>query len=389
LGDNLFISLASNFIFAINSYYVLSIETRHDLPGETHLSTCGNLDANPDDAPVVSIILPMYNQRWTIASCISSLLRQDYPRTELIAVDDGSTDGSDMIAATFHVDLHRSAHFGRSHARNLGLRLSHGAIVMFAEADAYYQIDFISKCVDNFRDPTVGGVSVVVQAHTLSKATRLGRLWNAVLEARQVDDLSFRKFVAHTAYFYRWKAVVEAGFFDEGMDCGEDVDLGLRVARLGYRMAVERRTVWYHYQPESIEKLIRKRFWQGKSMWPFYIKQKSPPIYLAVAVLVPLLSWLSYYLSGRSPLTGLYVFVGASVLAFTIRLRSLNFHRSYLRRLVLEWGLLDFSLLSLAELAGMVVGLPAALRCLLSSMHKHEQETGQSSGNLPRFRSGS
>jgi len=329
------------------------------------LPTCADSRTNPDDSAVVSIILPVYNQRWTVASCISSLLKQDYPRTELIVVDDGSTDGSGMVASIFRVDLHRSAHCGRSHARNTGLRLSKGALIMFAEADAYYEKNFISKCVENFKDPTVGGVSVIVRPHVLNAATKLGSLWSAVLEARQVDDLSFKGLVAHTAYVYREKAIVEAKFYDERLDCGEDVDLGLRIAALGYRMAIERRTVWYHYQPDSIEDLILKRLWQGKSMWPFYIKHRKLPIFLVAGIFVSTLSLLSYYFSGRSLLSGLSVFLAATGLAFAIRLRSLNFHKSHRQRLVLEWCLLDFSLLSLAELVGIVVGLPLALRCLL------------------------
>lgn len=81
-------------------------------------------------AGLVSIVLPTYNRVRTLERAISSVLNQSYAALELIIVDDGSTDGTRELVASFDdprihfVPLDENR--GVSHARNTGLRLATG-----------------------------------------------------------------------------------------------------------------------------------------------------------------------------------------------------------------------------------------------------------------------
>ena len=98
---------------------------------------------------LVSIIVPVYNVKEYLDSCILSILNQTYENLELILVDDGSTDGSarvcDLAAkkdARIRV-LHKE-NSGVSDARNMGLDQAHGQYVSFVDADdilAPYAVD--------------------------------------------------------------------------------------------------------------------------------------------------------------------------------------------------------------------------------------------------------
>ena len=75
---------------------------------------------------LVSVIIPAYNVAEHIAEAIDSVLGQDYPKVEIVVIDDGSTDDTAEVIATRYPQaiLIRKANGGAASARNAGIQAS-------------------------------------------------------------------------------------------------------------------------------------------------------------------------------------------------------------------------------------------------------------------------
>jgi cellulose synthase/poly-beta-1,6-N-acetylglucosamine synthase-like glycosyltransferase len=96
----------------------------------------GSLPPSLTAAPSASVIVPAYDAAPTIARCIESLKRLNYPDYEIMVVDDGATDSTAAIAESAGVRTLRLPHRGLAEARNAGLAAAHGRVVAFIDADA-------------------------------------------------------------------------------------------------------------------------------------------------------------------------------------------------------------------------------------------------------------
>ncbi|MBV8054305.1 MAG: glycosyltransferase [Deltaproteobacteria bacterium] len=94
-------------------------------------------------APSASVIVPAYDAAPTIARCIESLKRLNYPDYEIMVVDDGSADSTAAIAESAGVQALRLPHRGLAAARNAGLAAARGRIVAFIDADAEADSDWL------------------------------------------------------------------------------------------------------------------------------------------------------------------------------------------------------------------------------------------------------
>ena len=95
-----------------------------------------------ENAPLISVIVPMYNAEKYLGECLDSLLAQSFKDFEIIMVDDCSTDGSRKIADSYvekfggRLKIYNTEkNSGAGAARNKGLMLSHGEYVFFMDAD--------------------------------------------------------------------------------------------------------------------------------------------------------------------------------------------------------------------------------------------------------------
>ena len=93
--------------------------------------------------PLVSVIIPFYNDQLYIVHCVKSVMMQTYKNLEIILIDDGSTDSSYLLCRQLATSDHRirlihQQNKGVSSARNTGLENVNGEYIIFADADDYF-----------------------------------------------------------------------------------------------------------------------------------------------------------------------------------------------------------------------------------------------------------
>ena len=124
-------------------------------------------DSNAAEAPLVSVIIPVYNVSRYLSQCLESVIRQTYEHLEIILIDDGSTDGSGRICDAFAQQdprikvLHTENH-GLSCARNLGMKHVSGAFLAFIDSDDWIEPQTIETLMETAMvtgaDIVTGGV---------------------------------------------------------------------------------------------------------------------------------------------------------------------------------------------------------------------------------------
>ncbi|MED3735328.1 glycosyltransferase family 2 protein [Virgibacillus pantothenticus] len=102
---------------------------------------------------LVSFVIPVYNAEHSLKRCIKSILSQSYHSTEIILVNDGSTDKSTEICnslAALYNNIHviHQKNAGVSCARNIGIKKAKGAFLQFVDADDYIDSDMTKKLVE-------------------------------------------------------------------------------------------------------------------------------------------------------------------------------------------------------------------------------------------------
>lgn len=101
----------------------------------------------------ISVIIPVYNVQDFLRQCVDSVLQQTYPYTEIILVDDGSTDNSGQICDEYQkqydkiVVIHKE-NGGLSDARNVGYAKATGEYVFFLDSDDWIEADALESLYD-------------------------------------------------------------------------------------------------------------------------------------------------------------------------------------------------------------------------------------------------
>lgn len=131
--------------------------------------------------PAISVIVPVYNCRDYLASCIDSILGQTFRHFELILIDDGSHDGSETLCDTYaHLDprvnvIHK-ANGGVSAARNSGIDIAKGKYLTFVDSDDTLDSTFLEYA---FETAETHGVDLFISG-LFMESYRSGELFQTV-----------------------------------------------------------------------------------------------------------------------------------------------------------------------------------------------------------------
>jgi len=183
----------------------------------------------------ISVVVPAYNEEAVLEDCLCALREQDYPGPyEVIVADNASTDHTASVARRWGARVVREPRRGIAYARQAGCAAARGVILAGTDADTIVPRHWLSSIARRFRerpDATVAaGYFLLRDGPFMARAlTRLGDVLSPVL-ARCVP--SAWNFCGNN-YAVRANAFRAVGGFNVALRYGEDVDLCLRLRRLG------------------------------------------------------------------------------------------------------------------------------------------------------------
>src|SRR5580693_6435496 len=101
------------------------------------MNSTSSIEAANAPAPAVSVVVPAYNRAHCVAAAVESVFAQTFKDFEIIAVDDGSSDGTGKVLEQFgaKIRLIRQENRGVSSARNAGVRAARGKWIAFLDSD--------------------------------------------------------------------------------------------------------------------------------------------------------------------------------------------------------------------------------------------------------------
>ncbi|CAN5691467.1 glycosyltransferase [soil metagenome] len=186
---------------------------------------------NLENLPLVSVIIPSYNHGKYLPEAVKSIREQDYPRIEIIIVDDGSTDNtSDVVKTLPPVKYIYQQNRGLSAARNTGIKNSAGEMLVFLDADDWLlpgaiKVNIAKLQADEKLAFASGAHLKIYESSGRQVEEYQGVRQNAYLQLLQGNYIGM-----HATVMYR-KWVFDTFIFDENLRACEDYDLYLNITR--------------------------------------------------------------------------------------------------------------------------------------------------------------
>ncbi len=228
-------------------------------------------DNLPAMQPFASIVVVSYNTAEHIEGCLRSLLELDYPRSEIIVVDNGSSDGSVELVRNRFPDVELvelGENKGFAGAVSVGMFMSKGDILATVNPDVQLDprwMSAVAEAFEAFPDAGVVGSKILypdrktlqhaggVVHYPLATTDHIGR---GEVDAGQYDHSRVVSFVTGAALAMRRDVGHSLNFFDESYYpvFFEDVDLCWRAKREGWRVVYQPGAVAYHNESVTYDR---------------------------------------------------------------------------------------------------------------------------------------
>jgi succinoglycan biosynthesis protein ExoA len=265
-------------------------------------------DQREEPIPLVSVVIPMLNERSRIQHCLDGLEAQAYPidRIEALVVDGGSTDGSTELVRALQADrpwlrLVNNPDRRASSAFNRGVEAAKGDVIVLLSSHGEVGTDFISRSVAALDETGAGGVGGVLRHEgddAVSRAIGLAMTspFGMASPFRYATTRRVVDTIGHPAY--RREVLDEVGPFDEGLERNSDYELNYRIRKAGHELVFDPDIVTVYRPRSTLPELARQFWWYGR--WKAHVIRRqpgslqarhlAPPAFVAFVATAPLLA---------------------------------------------------------------------------------------------------
>jgi glycosyltransferase involved in cell wall biosynthesis len=220
--------------------------------------------------PAASVIVGVYNRGREIVACVESLLASTFTDFEIVLVDDGSTDGSREV-----LERLRAAHpehrirvvgndrnRGASAARNAGMDLAAGELLLFTDSDCLVEPTWLARMVEALRRGDAPAVSGTVRDEARSNLVERAYAGSADVVRKSPNLIEGNM---------GWRA--DLGYrLDEAIFGGEGDDLAQRMRADGHAIALVPDAVVVHRHALDFRRYMRMARQQGRGHTRYWYK---------------------------------------------------------------------------------------------------------------------
>ncbi|MBQ6486905.1 glycosyltransferase [Candidatus Saccharibacteria bacterium] len=191
-------------------------------------------------APLISVIIPVFNSEHTIEDCIESILNQNYDNIEIILVDDGSSDNSIQIIKNVQcgnkkIKIIKLEHGGPNAARKAGIEKASGDYVMFVDSDDSLIIGAIPLLVSKLNQYNVDVIRFNARYKSNKKIVvpikNLDR--ERVIEHKEIERLLLTTYTFNSLWsqLYKTNLIKQSTALNNKIDFGEDLLINIDIHR--------------------------------------------------------------------------------------------------------------------------------------------------------------
>jgi glycosyltransferase involved in cell wall biosynthesis len=331
--------------------------------------------------PLISIIIPCFNEKIFLPQCLDSLVNQTYQKSkmEILIVDGMSNDGTtDIIEAylkkyDFIKKLENKNRF-TPYAMNMGIRNSNGEFVIKADAHTIYDKNYVKNCIRYIKEYEVDNIGGILKTVSIDDSLISSAIISSLSSFFGVGNSYFRigslkpRWVDTVAFgCYHKQTFKKIGMYDEKLIRGQDIELNMRLKKAGGKILLHPDIVGYYYPPSKLNRFMKQSFINGlwailpfkyTNVLPVSFRHLVPLIFIGLILSLCCLGFFSQVgASGLFLLLGLYAIVD---IFFSVRIAHAE------KRMVMTWPLsIVFSILHFGYGFGSLIGI---IRCLPSRM---------------------
>lgn len=228
-------------------------------------------DVKDEDWPFVSVVLPVFNEELVVSKTLDALKASDYPRLEVVAINDGSTDSTLAVLSEYaetwpQLRVIDQPNGGKSAASNHGIAQSRGDIVVTLDGDTLFEPQTIKMFARHFLAPRHGKIVGAVAGHVkVGNRRNLLTAWQSleylsgICVTRMAEGLMGAiSIVPGACAAWRREALLEAGGYSHDT-LAEDADLTLSLQQLGYSIVQENSAIAWTEAPMTMKGLFKQR----------------------------------------------------------------------------------------------------------------------------------
>jgi glycosyltransferase involved in cell wall biosynthesis len=279
------------------------------------ITSSNNIGVNALSSPLVTVILPTYNEEKYIGDCLQSLISCSYSKSlfEILVVDGCSSDNTQSVVKKYELGLPKVKLLINERktvpfAMNLGIRNAKGKVIIRVDAHSIYPCNYIESLVhalDYYKVDNVGGVWETVPADDTNQAQAVALILSTpfgvgnakyrvgVKKPIEVDTVPFG--------CYRRSIFDQVGFYDESLMRNQDDELNARIINNGGKILLLPDLAIRYFARENFEKLAMMLFQYGyfKPLVNLKIgkvttmRQLAPPVFVVFVLLMAIFSFFT------------------------------------------------------------------------------------------------
>lgn len=216
-----------------------------------------------DSRPMMSLIVPLFNEEKVVEQKIRNTLAIDYPAMEVIFISDGCTDRTEEIVRRHESEVVRLLVLrrgGKAAALNAGVTAAHGEVLVFTDANVDLAPDALAVLARSFTDPEVGAASgrkkYVVRSGTDTTEKGENLYWRYDQWQKELES-SIGSIFAADGTLYAVRRSLYVPIADPAQ--ADDIAISTRVVLQGYRLVFDREAIAYEEAPvEGSDEFRRK-----------------------------------------------------------------------------------------------------------------------------------